>query len=250
MDKHYYRQYYWFEREHWWFKAREAILKAYIENNIAPYNHSLKILNVGAATGRSTEWLSELGHVTSLEYDKDCIDFVRDKIPFGIDHGSILELPYASSQFDCVCAFDVIEHVEDDGLAVKELLRVCKNGGSVLISVPAHMHLWSRHDVINHHFRRYEKSQLIDLFQRQEEGQLVFSSYFNSRLYSLVWLARTLGSFKDRIRNPKSIQSDFDSFPVGIFNNFLFRIMAGERKRLSQKYKFSSGVSILLHWHK
>jgi 2-polyprenyl-3-methyl-5-hydroxy-6-metoxy-1,4-benzoquinol methylase len=250
VDKQYYTRYYRFEREHWWFKAREVILKTYIEGNISRLQQQLKILNVGAATGRSTEWLSEVGQVTSLEYDTDCIDFTRDKVSFAIEHGSILELPYPDGQFDCVCAFDVIEHVEDDVLAVKELLRVCKVGGSVLISVPAHMHLWSQHDVINHHHRRYNQNQLITLFQKQSVGHLHFSSYFNTRLYPLVWLARRLGNLKGRIRKPASMQSDFDSFPVGILNKLLFKIMAGERKRLTQKRGFSSGVSILLHWSK
>ena len=57
--------------------------------------------------------LEQFGNVTSLEYEKDCIEFIKDKVPIEVIHGSILALPYQNNEFDLVCAFDVIEHVED-----------------------------------------------------------------------------------------------------------------------------------------
>lgn len=248
MDKAYYIQYYRFEREHWWFRARAEILRSYIEANLPTSGNA--IVNVGAATGRTTEWLSNFGEVQSLEYEKDCIEFVKDKVPFPIRHGSVLELPYADNQFDLVCAFDVIEHVENDLRAVQEMMRVCRPGGSMMITVPAHQHLWSDHDEINHHFRRYSIESLQKLVGQAGQGEIVFTSYFNSRLYPLIRWARKLGNAKNRLWKPRQVKSDFDKFPAGFLNSLLYTIMAGERKTLMKQEKLGTGVSILLHWRK
>ena len=125
MDKNYYKEYYHLERSHWWFQARAHILMSHLKR-ILPPKKDLKILNVGAATGRSSELLMQFGEVMSVEYDKECFDFVAQNLKIPIVKGSILELPFEAEAFDLVCAFDVIEHVNDDYLAVMEMRRVCK----------------------------------------------------------------------------------------------------------------------------
>src|SRR3712207_5207220 len=109
MNKDYYEVYYQMERSHWWFKVREKILISQIKRHIAPKAHlPLKILNVGVATGRTTEFLTQFGEVVSLEYDSDCCQFLREKLQMEVIQGSVLDLPFPNSQFDLVCAFDVI----------------------------------------------------------------------------------------------------------------------------------------------
>ena len=72
--------------------------------------------------------------------------------------GSATALPFADEAFDVVSAFDVVEHCEDDGLAVSELARVLAPGGRMLLSVPAYQWAWSDHDVRAGHHRRYTRS--------------------------------------------------------------------------------------------
>ena len=192
MDKNYFKEYYILEREHWWFKARAKIITNLILNSLKnKKNTALNILNIGAATGKTSELLSCFGKVTSLEYDKECCDFTNQMLNIDVINGSILELPFSAEEFDLVCAFDVIEHVEDDKLSVLEMKRVCKKEGIIVVSVPAFMLLWSHHDEVNHHFRRYTKSSLNSLFA-QNEFNPIRSTYFNTILFLPILIFRLL----------------------------------------------------------
>jgi 2-polyprenyl-3-methyl-5-hydroxy-6-metoxy-1,4-benzoquinol methylase len=175
VNKDYYAEYFKLERTHWWFKVREKIIEDVIKKHIST-GGDFSILNIGAATGRTSEMLSKYGVVTSLEYDEDCCVFTRQKLNIPIIHGSILELPFADNSFDLVCAFDVIEHVADDSLGVREMERVCKSTGNIFITVPAFAGLWSHHDVVNQHFRRYRMPQILNLFRSLNNGRVVFKS--------------------------------------------------------------------------
>jgi SAM-dependent methyltransferase len=247
MDRQYYKDYYFLERNHWWFLARASILKKYIDGNILS-NKKLKILNVGVATGASSEMLEAFGEVTSIEYEQECIDFVRQKVPIQVTQGSILDLKFENNSFDLVCAFDVIEHVKEDDSAALELMRVCAQGGSVLITVPAFMSLWSEHDLINHHFKRYLKREIEMLFN-DSKGRLVFVSYFNSILFFPIYLLRKLSGLIKK-RGNKKLSSDFAKFKPGIFNQILKHIMQLESIGLSKQISYPVGVSILCHWKK
>src|SRR5213078_89565 len=74
--------------------------------------------------------------------------------------GSVLQMPFASASFDLAVCLDVLEHLEDDRAALAELRRVVAPGGSLLVTVPAYQWLWSGHDVINHHCRRYTRRSM------------------------------------------------------------------------------------------
>ena len=164
MDINYYKEYATLERQHWWFKVRGKIISRLISASIQnKENKPLTILNIGAATGKTSELLSKFGKVTSLEYDQDCCNYANEQFNLTIIHGSILDLPFKDEEFDLVCAFDVIEHVEDDLSGVHEMKRVCKRDGQIVLTVPAYLFLWSHHDIVNHHFRRYTLKSLKDL---------------------------------------------------------------------------------------
>jgi len=134
MDREYYKEYYDLERNHWWFKVRASIIMDHLKK-IIPSHINLKILNNGAATGASSMMLKSIGEVTSVEYDKETADLTSKKLGIPIISASITDLPFKNELFDLVCAFDVIEHVEDDISAVNELKRVCKPGGIVCLTV-------------------------------------------------------------------------------------------------------------------
>ena len=70
--------------------------------------------------------LSKFGEVTSLEYDKYCCEFLKEKTGIEAINASLTELPFSDNSFDLVCAFDVIEHIEDHEKAVDEIFRVLK----------------------------------------------------------------------------------------------------------------------------
>lgn len=241
MDKNYFLQYAAMEKAHWWFQARFNILT----NRLLRYKFSISssVLNVGVATGGTTEMLEKLfSSVTSLEYDKDCCDYLRNK---GIDvvEGSIKELPFEDNSFDLVCAFDVIEHVDDDRKAIDELYRVLKPGGCVFITVPAFMFLWSEHDVINHHSRRYTNHQLNVLLNDRFKKK--FNSYFNFFLFPAIASVRVLKGLFGSLEGKKPARSDLEIYkPSSLINRVLYKIFDFE-KRILEKNKLPFGVSIM-----
>jgi len=253
MQQDYYKEYYDLERQHWWFVAREKIISNYIKKLIRDklINHqTIKILNIGCGPGRSSQYLSNFGEVTSIEYDKECCEFASKMTGLEIINGSITELPFADKSFDLVCAFDVIEHVEDDQLAVSEMKRVAKEDAVLLITVPAFMSLWSHHDVINHHFKRYKSNEIEKLFDYNTDGQKIFVSYFNFILFLPIYIIRQLSNWLISDKKRPGSGSDFETFKPGIMNDILYRIMAFESKLINRNIKLPFGVSIIYSWKK
>ncbi|HEU4717744.1 MAG TPA: class I SAM-dependent methyltransferase [Bacteroidia bacterium] len=252
MEKSYYEEYYRYERSHWWFTVRSRILENTLRRHL-PKGKKPRILNIGVATGASTEMLMKLGEVTSVEYDKDCCEFVSGILGTKVYNESITALPFGDSSFDIVCAFDVIEHVADHVTAVAEMERVCSPGGLVFVTVPAFMSLWSKHDVINHHERRYRLKGLRELF-RPRKGHEVRSSYFNTILFPPIFIFRQAGRLLFRRRSTEEATSDFEtvsttSFTGKIINRMLGALFSMEIFLL-RFMRFPAGVSILFLWQK
>lgn len=254
MNQDYYKNYYHLERNHWWFVVRLEILKQELQKiAVVEKNSKRKILNIGIATGKTSQMLAQFGEVTSLEYDGVCAEFVRQKLAIEVIEGSILELPFEANSFDWVCAFDVIEHVEDDKKAISEMNRVCKTKGKICITVPAFQSLWSHHDEINHHFKRYKMNEIKNLFDLQSKKvnnnysfKILRKTYFNSFLFIPIWLFRKLNFLIPQRFIRKGAGSDFEIYKS---NRFLDSILKGifliEKKLFQKNISFPFGVSLL-----
>lgn len=243
MDHKFYKEYYELEREGWWFKARLSILESYCKKII---NHpEMKILNVGAATGATSEMLSKFGEVTSLEYDEFCCKFLKEKTGIEAINASLTDLPFEDDSYDIICAFDVIEHIEDDIKAIEEIHRVLKPNGKYFLTVPAFQSLWSNHDVINHHFRRYRKNQFNKLIVNNKL-KINYSTYFNFWLFIPISIVRFILNNIPRKKDSDSTGSDNEIMQSSkIVNGILYRIFYSEKFLLKLNIKFPFGVSIL-----
>ena len=243
MDQKFYQEYYKLEREGWWFKARLSILENYCQAIIT--NPDMKILNVGAATGATSEMLSKYGKVTSLEYDEFCCKFLKEKTGIEAINASLTELPFENNSYDMICAFDVIEHIENDNKAVKEIYRVLKPKGKYFITVPAFQSLWSNHDVVNHHFRRYKKKQLNKLIE-STNLKIDHSTYFNFWLFIPISITRFILNNIPRKKDSNLSGSDNEILQSSnIINRILYRIFHSEKFLLRLNIKFPFGISIL-----
>jgi SAM-dependent methyltransferase len=243
MDQKFYQEYYKLEREGWWFKARLSILENYCQAIIT--NPNMKILNVGAATGATSEMLSKYGKVTSLEYDEFCCKFLKEKTGIEAINASLTELPFENNSYDMICAFDVIEHIENDNKAVEEIYRVLKPKGKYFITVPAFQSLWSNHDIVNHHFRRYKKKQLNKLIESRNL-KIDHSTYFNFWLFIPISMTRFILNNIPRKKDSNSSGSDNEILQSSnIINRILYRIFHSEKFLLRINIKFPFGISIL-----
>ena len=243
MDQKFYQEYYKLEREGWWFKARLSILENYCQAIIT--NPDMKILNVGAATGATSEMLSKYGKVTSLEYDEFCCKFLKEKTGIEAINASLTELPFENNSYDIICALDVIEHIENDNKAVEEIYRVLKPKGKYFITVPAFQSLWSNHDVVNHHFRRYKKKQLNKLIENTNL-KIDHSTYFNFWLFIPISITRFILNNIPRKKDSNLSGSDNEILQSSnIINRILYRIFHSEKFLLRINIKFPFGISIL-----
>jgi ubiquinone/menaquinone biosynthesis C-methylase UbiE len=251
MDQQYFKEYYHLERVNWWFTVRRKILRERI-NHLLNKPSGIHSLNIGAATGTTSDMLTEFGEVMSVEYDAECCNFTKTFLSTPLIQGSITELPFANNSYDLVCAFDVIEHVEDDNKAVAEMMRVCKPGGHIAITVPAYAFLWGKHDVINQHFRRYTKTVLMNLLH-DHKGKVIYSTYFNSILFVPISIFRLLANLIEKIKGPQkeTLESDHAVFGTqGFFNKLLAGIFSIDYYLLKMGLRFPAGVSIIVFFKK
>ncbi len=246
MDKGYYKDYYALERSHWWFLGRLEILTSILRKKVLPENNPvLSILNVGVATGATSLALEKYGEVTSVEFDAECCQYLRENLKMDVINASMTSLPFADHSFDIVCAFDVIEHIENDRLALKEAYRVLKENGKLYITVPMHMSLWSDHDVINHHYRRYSSEGLKDVIIHVG-FKISYSSFFNAILFLPIYLVRFLSSLKKK-KSDAIPKSDFNGLNTNkIINGILLTVLRVEKLALNKGVKFGFGVSKII----
>jgi SAM-dependent methyltransferase len=243
MNKQFVEQYSIFEQTHWWFIVRKRILINAIQKTTATLpNTKMSILNIGAAAGASSIWLQQFGDVTSVEYDPVFFSYLQEK-KLPVVNASVENLPFANESFDMVCAFDVIEHVDDDATALKELLRVTSNNGQLYITVPAFNELWSNHDEVNGHKRRYNKKSFAQLLSSSTNHKVLYQTYFNSLLFAPIYVTRQI----EKIFRKKStlIESDFSYYNIHPFINKLLKIIFSVEIKLLKHCRLPIGVSLL-----
>jgi SAM-dependent methyltransferase len=146
------------DEHHWWYRGRRVIIKAELERLPLPDRTQAHVLDAGCGSGRTLQELVPYGTVSGIELDPGAATVAKEHDPsFDVRIGRLEDLPWEDHTFDLITCLDVIEHTPDDRATLASLRRVTKPGGHLLVTVPAYQALWSRHDVANHHFRRYSR---------------------------------------------------------------------------------------------
>ena len=143
---------------HWWYRGRRRIIHAELDR--LPVSAGARVLDAGCGSGRTLEELDRYGEVFGIELDPGAAEMARGRGRGEVEIGRLEEMPWEGGFFDLITCLDVIEHTPDDRATLRELRRVCKPGGFLLVTVPAYQGLWSTHDVANHHYRRYSRGRL------------------------------------------------------------------------------------------
>lgn len=235
MDKLLYQRFFEIEDAHWWFVARKAIVLGFLDRYL-PEKPQRRVLDAGCGTGGMLKDLEGYGKLVAADFSEEAVKFCRLR-GYEIMQCSILELPLRPESFDLIIALDIIEHLDDDAMALQELHRVCKPGGHLCVSVPAFQFLWSHHDDLNHHKRRYTKRQLEERL-KAAHFQVLRCSYFNSFLFPFVLVGRLFGKGMREGPGPEW------TIPSRAINRGLARAFAAELPLLRQ-FNLPIGVSIL-----
>jgi SAM-dependent methyltransferase len=238
MDRDYELQTHQAEDRHWWYRGRRTVLDVVIAELGLP--HPARILDAGCGSGRNMVDLAHRGAVTGIELSPTSVAVARGRDAGEVVEGSVLEMPFSDASFDLAVSLDVIEHLEDDLAALRELRRTVAPGGALLVTVPAYNWLWSGHDEINHHHRRYTRRSLQRVAE-QAGWQQVRTTYFNSLLLPVAIVLRIL----DRI-NTKTTESSLDLWvPPEPLNWVLERPLALEAALIKRGGRIPAGLSLL-----
>ena len=197
MERVVYEQMAELDDRHWWYRARREIIADLIrrEGNLPP---KAEILEIGCGTGHNLQMLSSFGHVDGLELDDEAREISEKRLGRKIMRSPLPELAEVKDRhYDLIGAFDVIEHIDDDHAALSSIATKLKPGGKFMMMVPAHQWMWSAHDVVNHHKRRYSKRSLRMLVENSPL-KLDKLGYFNSLLFPLAVAERAASKALDK----------------------------------------------------
>jgi SAM-dependent methyltransferase len=146
------------EREHWWFRGKRDLFERLLGERLS--GGRARILDVGCGAGATAVQFSRFGTVVAADRSAAALGFTRSRGVRDVVGIAAPDLPFAEGAFDIILAFDVIEHIEDDEAFVADLMRCLRPGGVLAVHVPAWPSLWSVHDEILEHKRRYTRRGL------------------------------------------------------------------------------------------
>jgi SAM-dependent methyltransferase len=238
MDRDYELQTHRAEDRHWWYRGRRRVIERVVCSLGLP--PGARILDAGCGSGRNMVEFARHGIVTGVELSPTSVALARERGCGQVIEGSVMEMPFADASFDLAASLDVIEHLEDDLGALRELRRTVAPGGALLVTVPAYQWLWSGHDVVNHHHRRYTRSSLQGVAE-QAGWRQVRTTYFNSLLLPVAILLRVL----DRV-STKPTESSLDLWvPPEPVNRVLEVPLTLEAGAIGRGGRIPAGLSLL-----
>jgi len=163
MDQTYESKYHDLEATHPWFLGRRHMIIRLLRGT----DRNQKILEIGCSAGYLLEILKKYSfqNLFGIDISREAVELCRKK---GIDQVFQMDAAdpkFSNNEFDLIIASDILEHMPDDVAAMKKWYKILKPGGKLIVFTPAFNFLWTEHDEINHHFSRYTKKKLSEIFR-------------------------------------------------------------------------------------
>ncbi len=243
MEPHEYETLFRFESTYWWYQGLHAILLDVLQS--LGCGSSALFLDAGCGTGKHLANVRDLvsGHCFGFDLAVEAIPFWKRRSLETVCRCSANEIPFKSETFDFLTCVDLLECSSvNEQRAYREMLRVLKKGGYLLLVVPAYDWLMNEeHHKAVHASRRYTRGRMRDLLE-QGEVEILRMTHLFSTVLPVVAAHRLV---LDRIRGQRAGVPTSDLRPINpILNNLLVRIMTAER-RLLRSFNLPFGSSIL-----
>ena len=224
------------EETHWWYRALHRLILDTLERELPDWQ-SKTILDAGCGTGLMLQQLGNPAKNVGVDLAEEAISFCRRRGLNNVRQADICELPFADGSFDAVICASVLYHqwVKDLDKALRELRRVLRLGGLLIINVPAFQFLHSAHDEAVMTARRFKKDEIRRLLGKNS-FLIRRLTYWVTFLFPLAVVARTLGC--------STSGRDFEA-PDESFRNQLFAFVMALELRLIRKFSLPFGVALL-----
>lgn len=232
-----YRIFFEIQKKHWWFVTRKNIVLDFVDRFL-PKDDQVKILDIGCGSGLMLNDLEKVGQTFGMDMSDEAISFSKEIFGGTVEKGSLPDqVPYQEDFFDLITALDVIEHIDDDVGSISAIRALLVPGGKCIFTVPAYMFLWSAHDDMNQHKRRYTLPELNEKLVKA--GFSVEKiSYYNTLLFPAVFLVRMLNNVLRR-------EGASDTDMPGRAMNYVLKKIFGIEKYLLRYFNLPFGVSVL-----
>lgn len=219
--------------KHFWLVAKRNMIDILMQR-AAGGLRNLSILNIGAGTGEDFLILKKYGKLSVIDIDAETVVLMPAHLVEAKFVADACAMPFKNESFDLIVAFDVLEHIPNDTKAVSEILRCLKPGGSFVFSVPAFNFLFSRHDELLGHVRRYDKKMIRSLLCNFELRFLSFWFFFLF-IPAAVW----------RLLQRYGIIPQNRAEQMGLFNGLGGMIMRFENALLRVGARFPWGLALI-----
>jgi SAM-dependent methyltransferase len=228
------------EPRSFWFRSRSRLLVSAIRRR---FPDAQSLLEVGCGTGFVLAGLHQAFprlRLVGTELFAEGLEIARRRLPREVE---LVELdaramPY-EREFDLVGAFDVLEHIDDDGAVLAGMRRAVRGGGGLLVTVPQHPALWSAADTFAHHVRRYRRRELVGKIRAAGFEPVEVTSFVTALLPAMVG-SRIVHRLARRPYDP------IEELEPGALNRVFERVLDGERRLIERGVSLPFGGSLLV----
>jgi SAM-dependent methyltransferase len=243
------------EDRHFWFQARNQIIATVAKQLDTTYQPGYRFMEIGCGNGnvlRELEHVCKHGSVIGMDLFAEGLHFARQRVSVPLIQADVYDLPF-KTKFELLGLFDVLEHLQDDMLILSHLHRMLADDGAVLITVPAHMSLWSYADKLANHKRRYTRETLSEKL-RANGFRVSYITYFMMSILPMVWFRRKIANYMiahaddPRGREHELFLSELKIRPV--MNYALAFLLKQEAILIRSRSQIPVGTSLLAIAHK